>query len=153
MKLTAIVAMTSERVIGKDGDLPWHLPDDLKFFKKRTSGHPIIMGRKTFDSIGKPLPKRENIVFTRDPAWHHDGVEIIHHPRDLKDHPLIDQRIYIIGGAEIYNFFLPLVEDLIITHVHENYAGDIFFPEYEEQFPKSELIWQQEDFTIRRHSR
>ncbi len=153
MKLTGIVAMTKNRIIGKDGDLPWHLPDDLKFFKKQTVGHPVVMGRKTFDSIGKALPKRENIVITRDPAWHADGVEIIHHPRDLKDHPLIDQQIFIIGGAQVYEFFLPMLHDLIITHVNGDYEGDTFFPEYEELFPKSSLIWEQEDFTILRHYR
>jgi len=153
MKLTAIVAMTDDRVIGNKGTLPWDLPDDLKFFKKRTTGHPIVMGRKTFDSIGKPLPKRENIVLTRDPAWHHDGVETIHHPRDLNDYPLVDQQVYIIGGAQIYEFFMPLLQDIIVTHVHDTYEGDTYFPEYKEEFPNSELIWEQEDFTILRHYR
>jgi dihydrofolate reductase len=81
MILTAIVAMTPEHIIGKGGDLPWNLPDDLKFFKEHTSGHPIVMGRKTFDSIGRPLPKRQNIVLTRDPEWSHIGVEMIQEPR------------------------------------------------------------------------
>ena len=151
MTLTAIVAMTPDRVIGRDGDLPWHLPDDLKFFKQRTSGHPIVMGRKTFDSIGKPLPKRENIVITRDPAWHHDGVETIHHPKDLNELALTDQQVYIIGGEQIYRFFLPFLDDLIITHVPIKHEGDTYFPEYEHLFPNSELIWEQEDFVIRRH--
>ncbi len=153
MKLTAIVAMTPDRIIGKDGGLPWHLPDDLKFFKKQTSGHPIVMGRKTFDSIGKPLPKRQNIVITHDPAWHHDGVETIHSPKDLNELPLIDQQVFIIGGAQIYQFFLPYLEDLIITHVPEAHPGDTIFPDYEADFPQSELVWEQEDFTIRRHFR
>jgi len=130
MKLTAIVAMTPERIIGKDGDLPWNLPDDLKFFKQHTSGHPIVMGRKTFDSIGRPLPKRQNIVITRDPAWHHNGVESIHHPQELKELSLIDPQVFIIGGEQIYRFFLPILEDLIITHVPDCYEGDTQFPEY-----------------------
>lgn len=153
MNLTGIVAMSPERVIGKNGTLPWHISDDLKFFKKHTTGHPILMGRKTFESIGKPLPKRENIVLTKDPAWHHDGVEIIHHPRDLKDHPLIDQHIFVIGGAQVYEFFMPMMSDLVITHIKESYEGDTYFPEYEKEFPKSELIWEQEEFTIQRHFR
>ena len=78
MTLTAIVAMTPERVIGRDNRLPWHLPEDLRFFKRATSGHPVVMGRKTFDSIGKPLPARQNIVLTRDHAWSTEGVEVIH---------------------------------------------------------------------------
>ena len=151
MKLTAIVAMTPERIIGKDGDLPWHLPDDLKFFKQHTMGHPIVMGRKTFDSIGRPLPKRQNIVITRDPAWHQEGVESIHHPKELNEFPLIDQQVFIIGGEQIYRFFLPILEDLIITHVPECYEGDTKFPEYDHLFPKSELIWEQEEFVIKRH--
>ena len=153
MNLTGIVAMTPERVIGKEGGLPWHLPDDLKFFKKHTTGHPILMGRKTFESIGRPLPKRENIVLTTDPAWHHHGVETIHHPRDIKDHPLIDQQIFVIGGAQVYEFLMPLMSDLVITHINQSYEGDTYFPEYKNEFPKSELIWEQEDFTIRRHYR
>jgi dihydrofolate reductase len=151
MKLTAIVAMTPERVIGKDGKLPWNLPDDLKFFKQQTSGHPIVMGRKTFDSIGKPLPHRQNFVITHDPAWHHDGVESIHQPQELREFLLSDQQVFIIGGEQIYRFFLPLLNDLVITHVRESYEGDTYFPEYEELFPKSELIWEQEDFVIKRH--
>lgn len=151
MKLTAIVAMTPERIIGKDGTLPWDLPDDLKFFKKQTSGHPIVMGRKTFDAIGRPLPHRQNIVLTRDPAWHHDGVESIHHPKELNEFPLIDQQVFIIGGAQIYRFFLPILSDLIITHVPDCYEGDTEFPQYEHLFPKSELIWEQQEFVIRRH--
>ncbi|MEN8694341.1 MAG: dihydrofolate reductase [Akkermansiaceae bacterium] len=153
MNLTGIVAMTPERVIGKDGGLPWHLPDDLKFFKRHTMGHPILMGRKTFESIGRPLPKRENIVLTTNPAWHHDGVEIIHHPRDIKDHPLINQQVFVIGGAQIYEFLMPLMSDLVITHINKSYEGDTYFPEYQDHFPKSELILEQTDFTIRRHFR
>lgn len=151
MKLTAIVAMTPDRVIGKDGGLPWHIPADLKFFKQHTSGHPIVMGRKTFDSIGRPLPHRQNIVITRDPAWHHDGTESIHHPKELNELELIDQQIFIIGGEQIYRFFLPILTDLIVTHVPGQYEGDTFFPEYESLFPQSELIWEQEEFVIRRH--
>ncbi len=151
MKLTAIVAMTPERVIGKDGDIPWHLPDDLKFFKKQTSGHPIVMGRKTFDSIGKPLPFRQNIVISRDPAWHHDGVESIRHPKDLNEFPLVDQQVFIIGGEQIYRFFLPILTDIIITHVADSYEGDTYFPQYQHLFPNSELVWEQEEFVIKRH--
>ncbi|MGJ8695046.1 MAG: dihydrofolate reductase [Verrucomicrobiaceae bacterium] len=153
MILTGIVAMTPERVIGRNGDLPWSIPDDLKFFKKQTSGHPIVMGRKTFESIGRPLPKRENIVITSDPAWHHDGVEAIHHPRDLNDQNLVNQRVYIIGGSQVYRFFLPMMTDLIITHINESYEGDTYFPEYDKEFPKNELIWEQKEFTIKRHFR
>jgi len=151
MKLSAIVAMTPDRVIGANGDLPWHLPDDLKFFKKQTLGHPIVMGRKTFESIGRPLHKRQNIILTHNPAYHADGAETIHHPKELREFRLIDQQVFIIGGAEIYKFFMPILDDIYVTHINEEYPGDTYFPEYEGHFPKSELIWEQENFTIRRH--
>jgi dihydrofolate reductase len=153
MKLTAIVAMTPERVIGNAGMLPWHLPDDLKFFKKQTIGHPVVMGRKTFESIGKPFPNRQNFVLTHDPSWHHDGVEAIHHPKELNEYPLIDQQVFVIGGSEIYKFFLPILNDIIITHIPQSYEGDTFFPEYQAEFPNSSLVWEQESFEIRRHFR
>ena len=81
--------MTPRRVIGRDGGLPWHLPADLAFFKKTTTGHPIVMGRKTYESIGRPLPNRRNIVLTRDPDWSAEGVEVIHRPEDIDDLPQI----------------------------------------------------------------
>ena len=87
--------MTSERVIGKDGDLPWHLPEDLKLFKRHTTGHPIVMGRKTWDSIGRPLPNRQNIVLTRDKNWSAEGAEVIHEVSDLKNLTLKDPHVYI----------------------------------------------------------
>lgn len=83
-KLIGIVAMTNDRVIGREGTLPWHIPEDLAFFKKTTSGYPIVMGRKTYESIGRPLPKRRNIVITRDQGWSAEGVETIHHFSELK---------------------------------------------------------------------
>ena len=101
MTLTAIVAMTPERVIGRDNRLPWHLPEDLRFFKRATSGHPVVMGRKTFDSIGKPLPARQNIVLTRDHAWSTEGVEVIHDPDELASLQLEEPNVFIMGGAQI----------------------------------------------------
>ncbi|HEY8990640.1 MAG TPA: dihydrofolate reductase, partial [Luteolibacter sp.] len=105
-RLIAVVAMTADRVIGRDGTLPWHLPEDLQFFKRTTSGHPIVMGRKTFESIGKPLPKRRNIVLTRDPSWQAPGVEVIHSPAELLNLPDLGDTVFLIGGAEIYAAFL-----------------------------------------------
>ena len=151
MILTAIVAMTPQHIIGKGGDLPWNLPDDLKFFKEHTSGHPIVMGRKTFDSIGRPLPKRQNIVLTRDPEWNHIGVEMIQNPEDLGKFQLIDPRVFVIGGEQIYRFFLPFLDEIIITHVADHYEGDTYFPEYSHLFPNSELILEHDEFVIKRH--
>ena len=153
MSLTAIVAMTSDRIIGRDGDLPWHLPEDLKFFKKTTSGHPIIMGRKTYDSIGFPLPRRRNIVLTRDPSWAAEGVEVIHTPGELETRLSPGEKAFVIGGSEIYKIFLPLLDSIIVTHVHGEYEGDTHFPEFEHIFPESRLLAETNDFTIREHIR
>ncbi len=153
LQLTAIVAMTPDRVIGRNGTLPWHLPEDLAFFKKTTSGHPIIMGRKTYESIGRPLPKRRNIVLTRDPHWSAAGVEVIHSPEELGKLPEMIGRAFIIGGSEIYALFLPLLDDLLVSHVLENHPGDIYLPEFEEQFPQVEILETHPGFEVRRHSR
>jgi dihydrofolate reductase len=151
--LTAIVAMTAGRVIGRDGTLPWHLPGDLAFFKRVTTGHPVVMGRKTCESIGRPLPKRRNIVLTRDPSWSAAGVEVIHSPAELQSLPGLDGRVFIIGGAEIYAAFLPELDDLLVSHVFAEHAGDTFFPEFESDFPQSELLESHADFEVRRWKR
>lgn len=150
MHLTAIVAMTPERVIGRNGGLPWHLPEDLKFFKRTTSGHPIVMGRKTFESIGKPLPKRRNIVITRDPAWMADGVEVIHSPAGLKSLPGLEGQVFVIGGAEIYGALSPLLDDWLVSHVFKSYDGDTFLPSFEADFPVAETVERFEDFEVKR---
>jgi dihydrofolate reductase len=151
--LTAIVAMTSERVIGRAGTLPWHLPEDLAFFKRTTSGHPIVMGRKTYESIGRPLPKRRNIVLTRDECWTAEGVEVIHRPQDLEKLPDLDGRVFIIGGAEIYAAFLADLDDLLVSHISANHAGDIWLPVFEHQFPLTEVVETHAAFQVRRHFR
>jgi dihydrofolate reductase len=153
LHLTAVVAMTPERIIGRDGTLPWHLPADLAFFKRTTSGHPIVMGRKTFESIGRPLPKRRNIVLTRDPAWTAEGVEVIHSSDELENLPDLIGRIFIIGGSEIYAAFLPLLDDLIVSHILANHPGDTHLPEFESSFPHSEILESHADFIIKRHFR
>jgi len=142
--------MTSERVIGKGGTLPWHLPEDLKFFKRTTSGHPIVMGRKTYDSIGFPLPKRRNIVLTRDTTWSAEGVEVIHSTEELKSLNGISDQVFVIGGSEIYAAFLPHLDELIVSHVKENFEGDTRFPEFEDQFPNSEVVEEFDEFTVKR---
>ncbi|GAA5125413.1 dihydrofolate reductase [Luteolibacter yonseiensis] len=153
IQLTAVVAMTGERVIGRAGTLPWHLPEDLAFFKRTTSGHPIVMGRKTYESIGRPLPKRRNIVMTRDQNWSAMGVEVIHSPADLAELPGLDGRVFVIGGSEIYSAFLPELDDLLVSHIFENHAGDTRLAEFETSFPVSELVETHPAFEVRRHSR
>jgi dihydrofolate reductase len=127
--LTIIVATDSSNGIGINNTLPWHLPEDLAHFKRLTSGHPIIMGRKTFDSIGRPLPNRRNIVITRNAAWQHDGVESA---ASLQDALAIVSGVtdaFVIGGGQIFEQALPLVGKLVITRIAQTYACDAFFPE------------------------
>ena len=153
MKLSAIVAMTPNRVIGANGDLPWHLPDDLKFFKKQTLGHPIVMGRKTWDSIGRPLPNRQSIVLTRDTSWSAPGAEVIHSPDELNTIKLIDPQVYIIGGAQVYEAFLPITDELLVSHVHQSYPGDTHLPAFESQFPHVTTEETYETFELRRYTK
>ena len=145
--------MTAERVIGKDGDLPWHLPEDLKLFKRHTTGHPIVMGRKTWDSIGKPLPKRQSIVLTRDPDWSAEGADVIHSPEDLQNIALIDPQVYIIGGAQIYQLFMDQLDEILVSHVYESHPGDTYFPAFEDQFPHVSTEEQYDTFELRRYTR
>lgn len=153
LRLTAVVAMGPDRVIGKDGGLPWHLPEDLKFFKRTTSGHPVVMGRKTFESIGRPLPKRRNIVLTRDREWMAEGVETIHAPEELESLPGLEGRVFVIGGAEVYKAFAGLLEDWLVSHVFGEYEGDTRLWEFEREFPVSEAVERFGDFEVRRWSR
>lgn len=149
MKLSMIVATAQNRVIGRDNALPWYLPNDLKYFKQTTLGKPVIMGRKTYESIGKPLPGRTNIVITRQTDYLPEGVKVVHsvaEARDLAESVcLIDgqEEAMIMGGAEIYTLALPDADRLYLTEVHADVDGDAYFPEYD----KTE--WQEisrEDF-------
>jgi dihydrofolate reductase len=148
--LTAIVAMDPNRLIGKNGKLPWHLPADLAFFKKTTSGHPVLMGRKTFESIGRPLPKRRNIVLTRDENWQHPGVEVIHCWNEITKS---DEEIFLIGGAEIYAALGCEIDAWLVSHLHDSYEGDTFLAPFENNFPIVETIEAHTEFTVRRHLR
>ena len=153
LRLTAVVAMTAERVIGRAGTLPWHLPEDLAFFKRTTSGHPIVMGRKTYESIGRPLPKRRNIVLTRDHEWSAAGVEVIHAVAEMDQLPGLDGEVFIIGGAEIYAAFMGQLDNLLVSHVFEAHEGDTKFPEFETDFPESEILETHDAFEVRRYYR
>jgi dihydrofolate reductase len=126
-RLTLVVAIDAQRGIGVDNKLPWHLPEDLAHFKRVTLGHPIIMGRKTFDSIGRPLPKRRNIVVTRNAAWRHEGVDAV---TSLADAIALvgDEPASIIGGAQIFSESLPLADCMIVTEIAHTFKCDTFFP-------------------------
>jgi dihydrofolate reductase len=126
--LTIIVAIDTQRGIGINNQLPWHLPEDLAFFKRTTSGHPIIMGRKTFDSIGRPLPNRRSIVITRNPEWKHEGVEAVTSLQAAAE--LVgDTEAFIIGGAQIFVEALPLTDRLLVTEIDKTFNCDTFFPQ------------------------
>ncbi|HBM78987.1 MAG TPA: dihydrofolate reductase [Verrucomicrobiales bacterium] len=153
MTLAAIVAMTPERIIGRDNDLPWHFPEDLKFFKKTTSGHPVVMGRKTFESIGRPLPNRQNIVITRDSSWSAEGVETIHSKEEITELELRSQRVFIMGGAEIYSLFLKDLDELFVSWIYQSHEGDTTFPEFENLFGEFTIVESYPEFEIRLYSR
>jgi dihydrofolate reductase len=131
--ISAIVAMAENRAIGKGNQMPWHLPADLKHFKAITTGHPIIMGRKTFESIGKALPNRTNIVITRDAAFKADGCIVANSiEKGIKEATShATDEIFVIGGAEIYKQSLPLIQRIYLTVVHKEFEGDAFFPQLE----------------------
>jgi dihydrofolate reductase len=125
--ISFVVAMDENRAIGKDNDLPWYLPNDLKHFKKTTMGKPIVMGRKTYESIGKPLPGRENIVVTRDHSYEAEGTTIVHAVDEVLQ---IDaEEICVIGGSEIFKQLLPVADRLYITEIHHTFDADTYFPE------------------------
>jgi dihydrofolate reductase len=127
-QLTIVVALDAERGIGINNTLPWRLKEDMAHFKRTTTGHPIIMGRKTFDSIGKPLPNRRNIVVTRNPAWTHEGVEAVT-SIDAAIALLDGVPACVIGGAQIYAEVLPRTDRLIVTEIDKVFHCDTFFPE------------------------
>ncbi|WP_416147101.1 dihydrofolate reductase [Salipaludibacillus sp. HK11] len=131
--ISMIAAFAEGRVIGKNGDMPWHLPAELQYFKKITTGHPILMGRKTFESIGRPLPKRRNIVLTRDRDFSVEGVEIIHELSDVDQLMKERDEFFVIGGTTLYEQLLPKAERLYITKIHQFFEGDTFFPEISEK--------------------
>ncbi len=136
--ISIIAAISENHVIGRDNKLPWNIPEDLKRFKELTKGHPIIMGRKTFDSIGRPLPLRTNIIITRDKNYQVNGCLVVHSLEDaIKKAQKIDQQeIFIIGGGEIFRQAIQNTHKLYLTIVKVDIPGDAFFPAFDQQFTK-----------------
>lgn len=136
MKLALIVAMAKNHVIGINNNLPWHLSEDLKYFKRVTMGKPIIMGRKTFESIGRPLPGRTNIVITRNKNYQAEGIKVVHSLKTAMELcnsiAVIDggDEAMVIGGAELYTEALPLADYLYLTEVHADVQGDTYFSDF-----------------------
>ena len=138
--------MAENRVIGNAGAIPWHLPYDFKFFKATTMGHAILMGRKTYESIGKPLPGRENIVLSRTMP-DRPGVTVLRSLDELKE-PTDGRDLFVIGGEEIYRLLLPRVQELYVTKVPQTIKGDTHFPEFESQFYTGAKVLESNDFTV-----
>ena len=129
--ISLIVAMAQNGVIGRDNSMPWRLPEDLKRFRAFTLGKPILMGRKTFESIGRPLEGRINFVLTRDRSWCAHGVIVVHSVEEALTQASASDELVVIGGAEIYRLVLPFARRIYLTHVHDDVPGDITFPEFD----------------------
>lgn len=149
--IKAIVAMAENRVIGNAGTIPWHLPEDFKFFKATTMDHAILMGRKTYESIGKPLPGRENIVLSRT-LPETPGVTVLRSLDGLKE-PTDGRDLFVIGGEEIYRLLLPRVRELYVTKVPRSIGGDTRFPEFEAEFDGGEKVLETGEFTVWKYRR
>ena len=133
LKLAIVVAMNADRVIGLNGDMPWHIPEDLRHFKRVTMGHAILMGRRTWDSIGRPLPGRRNIVITRNRDFQAPGAEVAHSLQQAVKMARLggDDEPRIIGGATIYTMAMPVTTTLYLTEIDRELEGDTFFPEFD----------------------
>ena len=126
--ITLIVAVADSGVIGRDNTLPWHLPEDLKRFKRLTMGKPVVMGRKTFESIGKPLPGRQNIVLTRDANYRRDGITVVHEVDAVLGAAAAAAEVMIIGGSDLFRLFLPRASRIHLTRVHADIEGVVMWP-------------------------
>jgi dihydrofolate reductase len=149
--MIAIAAMARNRAIGHAGRIPWHLPADLKFFKRTTLGHVIVMGRKTFDSLGRPLPGRENVVLSRQPL-DVPGVRRAASPDEIVE-PADGRKLFVIGGAEIYRALLPRCAEVLLTVVNLEPEADTFLPEFEADFTLAEVVESDAEMEIRRYVR
>ncbi|KAA9327202.1 dihydrofolate reductase [Hymenobacter busanensis] len=157
-----VVAVAENGVIGRDNQLPWHLPNDLKQFKQVTMGHPIVMGRRTYESIGRPLPGRRNIVVTRQSDWKAEGCEVAHSVLGaLELARQYDEQVFVIGGAEIYRQALPAADTVYLTEVHHTVPGDAALPPFttdewreenrERHEPDEKHAYPYSFVTLRRH--
>jgi dihydrofolate reductase len=132
MTISLVVAASTNNVIGSDGGLPWHLPDDLRHFKRLTTGNPIVMGRRTFESIGRPLPDRRNIVMTRDPDYVAPDCDVVSSVREALELVEDADEVMIIGGGQVYRDFLPHADRIYLTRVQADVEGDTYFPDIDE---------------------
>lgn len=129
-RISLIAAVARNGVIGKDGGMPWHLPDELAHFRATTMGHPLVMGRRTFESIGRPLPGRRTIVVTRNASWHHPDVETAHSFAEAVSLAGPADEVYVAGGAQVYAEAFPFAHRLVLTEVDAEPEGDTWFPDW-----------------------
>ena len=148
LQFTGVVAMDAERAIGVNGGIPWRLSEDMKLFKRLTMGHPILMGRKTWESLGRPLPGRQNIVLTRDAAYCAEGAVVIHDPAELVALELQDSEVMVIGGAQVYERMLPLMQRLYVSEVQGVHEADTFFPPFGRLFATRRELEHYEGFSL-----
>lgn len=150
---TGVVAMAADRAIGLNNTMPWRLPDDLKLFKRLTMGHPILMGRKTWESLGRPLPGRQNIVLTRSANYQAEGALVIHDLAELNNIELMHPEVMVIGGAQIYELMLPLMQGIYVSEVAGEWEADTWFPKFKNQFPHRKELEPFEGFVSTLYSR
>lgn len=148
IRLTGVVAMDAERGIGLNNGIPWHLTEDLRNFKRLTMGHPILMGRRTWESLGRPLPGRQNIVLSRSGISVPPGVVLLRHAADLAKTELMHEEVMVIGGAQIYAALLPELERLYVSRVPGVHGADTFFPPFEHLFPRCTRVGQWDSFEL-----
>lgn len=137
MTISLIVAVAENNVIGKNNQLAWHLPADLKLFKNLTTGHHIIMGRKTYESIGKPLPDRISVIITRQENYKAEGCIVVKSLQDAIQISKNDEEVFIIGGAEIFREAIPIADKIYLTRIHQSFEGDTFFQELDQN------VWEE----------
>ena len=145
--------MDAARGIGLKGGIPWRLPEDMRLFKRLTMGHPILMGRKTWESLGRPLPGRQNIVLTRDADYRAEGAIVIRTPEEVEQLELQDEEVMVIGGAQIYACMLPLMQKLCVSEVLGEHEADTHFPSFREEFPCRREVEKFEGFSLVEYTR
>lgn len=148
--LRAIVAMTSKYVIGNNGKIPWAIPEELSYFRKMTDGATVIMGRKTFESIGRPLKNRRNIILTQSHDFNVPDIEIIHDIAELLQMNIIGPA-WVCGGAQIYKLLLPACRELYVSTVYGDYSGDTFFPQFDDIFCEESIVHKTDRFIAKKY--
>ena len=152
LRVIAIAAMAENRVIGRDNEIPWHLPDDMKWFRQTTLGKTLLMGRKTFASIGKPLPKRRTIVLSRS-ADGIEGVDVLHELSKIASILGGTKELFVVGGTQVYDLTRGWWDELLLTRVKRTVEGDAFFPRFEDRMQMVEVVMETDELRIERYVR